>query len=240
LVIGYDTATLRLRQDRSKEAIELYDRGALKASVMLSENGFDPESDMMDDVEFKRWLLVKIAGGSATPDQVQESLRLLGVVLDIPLQSDQQPEQATAPGQPGRNEPRNLDQHPYEGPPRVDHEHNPAPYTAEALACEALVLRALEKKGNILLNAGKRGKDRDRFTPPHLAHIAIPPDHTVTGGEFDFSLASTVLGHLPAAERDAVTRNLGQFCADLYTNAEAYTREALIEALSAETAAVSA
>lgn len=125
-VIGYDTATLRLRQDRSKEAMELYDRGILKAEVMLRENGFDPESDKMDDAEFKRWVLTRIAGGSATPEQVQESLRLLGVVLESDLGGGSGGRTATR--QPGRNNAPSLDDHPYEGPPRVQHDHSPAPY----------------------------------------------------------------------------------------------------------------
>lgn len=228
-VIGYDTATLRLRQDRSKESIELYDRGLLKGKVALSENGFDPESDMMDEQERKIWLLTKIASGSATPDQIQKSLELLGVALGLPLQSDQQP----ATRQPTSSEPRSLDGHPYEGPPREQHDHTPAPYAAELLACEALVLRALEKKGNTLLNAGKRGKDRDRFTPSHLAHLSHTPDYTVSGTEFDFSLAPMVLSDLPALDRDSLTRDLGRFCANLYQNGEPYTRNALLEALNA-------
>jgi hypothetical protein len=233
LVIGYDTATLRLRQDRSKEAIELYDRGLLKGSVALSENGFDPNSDQMDPQEHKIWLLTQITKSSATPDQIQESLRLLGVVLNIPTQAQQtdQAAQDSAGGQPGPAQPRNIDAHPYEGPPREQHDHTPAPYSAELLGCEALVLRALEKSGNKLLNSGKRGKDRDRFTPAHLAHIEHQPDWTVSPAEFDFSLASTVLSDLPAARRDLTTTILGKFCADLYQHSEAYSREALMAVL---------
>lgn len=128
-VIGYDTTNLRLRQDRSKESIELYDRGVLSGDIVLRETGFDPKTDKMSDEEFKRWLLVKIAGGSATPEQVQESLRLLGVVLQADLSGSDKP----ATRQPGRNNPRSLDDHPYEGPPREDHEHKPAPYSRDSI-----------------------------------------------------------------------------------------------------------
>jgi hypothetical protein len=227
LVIGYDTASLRLRQDRSKEAVELYDRGLLSGEVTLREVGFDPEHDKMNDNEFKRWLLVKIAGGSATPEQVNESLRLLGVVLKVPELTGSEP----APGQPGRNAPKSLDEHPYEGPPRVQHDQTPAPYGALVLSCEGLVLRALERRGNRLLNDGKRGKDRDRVTPPHMAHLSTAINHTVIGQDFDFGLAPTVLGDLPAAKLDQVTRQMGEFCAELYRNGEPYTRDALVAAL---------
>lgn len=230
-VIAYDTASLRLRPDRSKEALEWYDRGVMKAQVALRETGFDPENDMMDNEEFKRWLLVKIAGGSATPDQVNESLRLLGVVLNVPMAgeigggvSGNEP----APGQPGRNEPPSLEQHPYEGPPRVQHDQTDAPYNALHASCEGLVLRALEKAGNRLLNDGKRGRDKDRSTPAHMAHLVAGGQ---TAPEFDFTLVPTVFAHLPAQEQAAIGVAMHRYCVDLYDKGEAYTREGLIGAV---------
>lgn len=223
-VIGYGTATLRLRQDRSKEAIELYDRGLLKADVTLTEVGFDPEHDKMDDVEFKRWLLVRIAGGSATPEQVQAAMQLLGTVLPVAPA----PTGDAAPGQPGRNSPPSLDDHPYEGPPRVQHDQSPAPYGAAEAAAEVLVLRALEKAGNVLLNSGKRGREKDRNTPAHMAHVLAPVSDVP---KFDFSLASTVYADLPAAARAEKERQLGALCADLYRTGSPYTREALMAAV---------
>lgn len=236
-VIAYDTASLRLRQDRSKEAIELYDRGLLSREVTLREVGFDPGNDMMSDKEFQRWLLVKLAGGSATPEQVQAAFTMLGVVL--PVQPPEVSGNDPATGQPGRNNPPSLEDHPYEGPPRVDHEHNPAPFqleqrsddegwTALHASAEVLVLRALEKAGNRLLNDGKRGRDRDRETPPHLAHTIMEGE---ADQKFDFSLSHTVFGSLPAMQRARIEARLGAFCVDLYASREAYTREALVEAL---------
>src|SRR5690348_5857657 len=49
LVIAYDSKTLRMKQDRSKESMELYDRGLVSGEVVVRENGFDPENDMMDE-----------------------------------------------------------------------------------------------------------------------------------------------------------------------------------------------
>lgn len=233
-VIGYDTATLRLRQDRSEESIELYDRGLLSGKVALRENGFDAELDMMDDAEFRRWLLTKIAGGSATPEQVQESLRLLGVVLSIAPEPVGGPAKELAPKQPGRNEPPSLDDHPYEGPPRVDHENKKAPFSD--LGCseeslldrsEGLVLRALEKAGNRLLNSGRRGREKDMSTPVHMAHVMIRPDVPLGASEFDFSLASAVFSDLSAMNRARVEARLGRFCLELYENAVPYSREGL-------------
>jgi hypothetical protein len=231
LVIGYDTASLRLRQDRSKEAIELHDRGLLNGKVTVREVGFDPDNDMMDDEEFKRWLLVKIAGGSATPEQVNEALRLLGVILNVDVSGNQPPNEP-APGQPGPNLPRNLDDHPYQGPPREQHDHSPAPFSALEASCEALVLRALEKAGNRLLNDGKRGRDKDRTTPPVEAHLTASINKTFIAADFDFSLGQTLLADMPFKEFEALTRKLGVYCASLYNTGAPYSREDLLKALS--------
>lgn len=229
-VIGYDTATLRLRQDRSKEAMEWYDRGVLKAEVALRETGFDPTSDMMDDDEHRLWLLNRIVSGSATPEQMQAAFFLITnekLPVEVPVGE-------SAPGIPGRNDTPSLEDHPYEGPPRVDHEHNDAPFSAREAAAEVLVLRALEKTGNRLLNDGKRGKDRDRTTPPHLAHLTVSAGRPVMGGEFDFSLASTALSDLPAKSLDRTIRSLGEYCAHLVNEKEPYTRESLRSWLGAK------
>ena len=73
-VVVYDSTALRLRPDRSKEAFELYDRGLISADALRRENGFDADDTPTSD-QFKRWLLIKVASGSATPEQVQAALR---------------------------------------------------------------------------------------------------------------------------------------------------------------------
>jgi hypothetical protein len=226
LVVAYDTATLRLRQDRSKEAIELRNMGLLNGATTLRESGFDPENDMMGPEEFKQWLLVKIAGGSATPEQVNEALRLLGVILNVDVSGNE-----PAPGQPGPNLPRNLDSLPREGPPEEQHDHSDAPFSALAASCEALVLRALEKSGNRLLNDGKRGRDRDRTTPPHEAYLTASLGRTVIPAEFDFSLGQVLMGDMPFKDFEALTRKLGVYCASLYNSHTPYSREGLLEVL---------
>jgi hypothetical protein len=230
-VVSYDTASLRLRQDRSKEAAEWYDRGILKADVALRENGFDPENDMMDDKEWTRWILTRIAGGSATPEQVQSALKLLGVALPVALGAEQ-PSGEAAPGQPGRNNPPSLEDHPYEGPPREQHDHSDAPFTALHASAEVLVLRALEKAGNRLLNDGKRGRDRDRSTPAHLAHLTASSMEARHTTEFDFTLLSTALGDRSAVEQAKIAGALPKFCRRLYTQGVPYSRDGLVVALS--------
>jgi hypothetical protein len=228
-VIGYDTASLRLKQDRSKEAIELHQMGLLSGEVTLRETGFDPATDMMDDAEFKKWVLMKMLGGSPTPEQVAEAVRLLTDYL-LPAETGSG---TPVDGRPGRHEPPSVTDNVVKGPPQGDHEHHDAPFSAFAAACEVLVLRALEKNGNRLLNEGKRGRDRDRTTPPIQAHLTASLARTVSGNEFDFSLLPTVLTGLTAAQTRGVVENLGQFCADLTNKGEPYTREALLDLIGA-------
>ena len=236
-VVAYDTAALRLRQDRSKEALEWYDRGVLKAEVAVRESGFDPANDMMSPEEHKMWLLNRIAGGSATPEQVQAALALMGVALPVseqpsdPRISVEQVPSAPAPGISDRNLPPSLESHPYEGPPRVQHDHSPAPFGTLGASCEGLVLRALEKAGNRLLNDGKRGREKDRTTPPHLAHLTAGGMEATELPAFDFTLLPTVLAGLSARKQAQIATALTRYCIDLYSTGTAYSREGLITAL---------
>lgn len=236
LVVSYDATTLRLRQDRSKEAIELYDRGLLSGDVTLREVGFDPQGDRMTDEEYKRWLLARLAQGSATPEQVQAAFALLGVALPVVETS-----RGAAPQMPGGAQPRSLEGHPYEGPPREDHYHNPAPYALNPgpdvaqvgtiASCEVLALRALEKFGNRLLNDGKRGREKDRTTPVLMAHVIVTPETPVEPSAFDVALADVVFGDKPAAWREPRQKCIQRFCADLVNSGTPYTRAGLVEAL---------
>jgi hypothetical protein len=152
--IGYDTAQLRLRPNRSREAIELFDRGELTAIALRRETGFD-EDDAPNDQETKLWLLRKVASGSATPDQVAAALHMLGV--DVPSDSP-------VPTRESRPAP-SLDQHPSRAlppapgagpgqPTAAPPGGKVAPNSAALLAAsEALVFRALERAGNRLRNA---------------------------------------------------------------------------------------
>ncbi len=236
-VVAYDSKGMRVRQDRSKEALEWYDRGVLKAEVALREGGFDPTSDIMSPEEHRNWLLAKIVAGQFTPEQMQAALALVGVQLPAsalpapeavsgnPSDSGAQKDRA------GRDEPPSLESHPKQGVPTEDHEHKDAPYSAEMASCEALVLRALEKAGNRLLNDGKRGRDRDRDTPPHLAHLTASGETWLNRDDFDFTMASTMLPDLSASELVRMTASLRQFCAGLYAEKRPYSRADLITAL---------
>jgi hypothetical protein len=243
-VVGYDTATLRLKQDRSKEALEWYDRGVLKAAVALKENGFDPDTDMMTKQEYQTWLTNKVATGTVAPEQIQAALKVLGVDLELePLPGAAGGyEDGSGPAVSGNPAPKgisngngapSLETHPKaDGKPTEQHDHSAAPYAVREAKCEALVLRALEKAGNRLLNDGRRGRDKDRTTPAHMAHItATLSDTGWSASDFDFSLAATVFDGASAAELRDLTAKMGAFCADLYNNQRPYAHSDLMGVL---------
>lgn len=206
-----DTSALRLRPDRSAEAIELWDRGELKTSVMLAEVGFEP-SDAPDDDERRLWLLRKIATGSATPEQIQGALSMLGVdlpVADVPNEVVEVEEPAELPPPPS------LDDHPSR--PRT-------PEESSILVYETLVLRALERAGNRLRNANQIK------TPGHAfeAHVHIAANGSSAKCMEDaWGMADIVLEGRP--DIDSVTATLDSYCRMLLANREPHTRERLVK-----------
>ena len=135
---GYDDSKMRLRPNKSAEAIELNDRGILSYEAVLRENGFEA-SDMMKKEELQLWLLRKVASGSATPEMVHAALKQLGAVLEIEA-ATVAPAKGEEPNE-SRPDP-SLEEHPRrELPEQVD----PA-----AAAASLLVYRALERAGNRL------------------------------------------------------------------------------------------
>lgn len=181
-----DTAQIRLRPNRSREAIELYDRGELSGDAVRRETGFDP-SDAPKPNERMEWLTRRIASGSTSPEQTQAALRLLGIDL-----GDLATTQSNA-GLPDNLRPRrSLDNHPNQGPPSLpDAEQRrdqrgrkvlETPVTPLAAACEAQVFRALERAGNRLSDKRSKG-DPLLAVPSHERHIHASgnPDHLLAG-----------------------------------------------------------
>lgn len=137
--ISADTTELRLRPNRSKEAQELYDRGALSLATMLRENGFEPD-DKMGDEELRTWFLRKVASGSTTPELVAEALRQ----LEVPINAAVEAEPTEARPTPS------LEEHPTRDIP-----NDGVPPELVAVG-SALVYRALERAGNRLKNRGAK------------------------------------------------------------------------------------
>jgi hypothetical protein len=203
--IGADTSALRLRPNRSREAQELYDRGALSAEALLRENGFDP-SDAMRDVERREWFIRKVASGSTTPELVEAALRSLGADLDPgPIEA------APTEARPSPS----LRDHPVRNPPPIP--EGGAETGAEAAtiaAAEVMVFRALERAGNRLKN--RLGQNRPE-APAADMYLFVPRrtaeeiDDLLTDAwscvdRFDCGMPPTVF----AAQLDLYTRMLLQ------------------------------
>lgn len=133
---GSETIDMRLRPDRSKESLELHDRGLLSAESTRRENGFG-EEDAMGDEERKEWLVVKAAQGSPGPEVVAAAFEALGAKIDLP---DDMPQRGERPL------PRNLDDHP--------RNELPAGAAIRLGMSFAAVKRAIERAGNRMRSTG--------------------------------------------------------------------------------------
>jgi len=203
-LVVYDSSALRLRPDRSKEAMELYDRGLISAEALLRENGFDLD-DMPAAEEFKRWLLVKVASGSSTPEQVQAALGMLGVNLGT-LVAQEIPRQAPPP------------------PSLEDHPSRPrTPPAALVAASEALVFRALERAGNRMRNTTSRPPG----VPAFETHVYVKPNGNCERLLEDaWSCAPQVLDGI--ADAETVIPVLDSYCHALLTEQSAHRRDRLV------------
>lgn len=131
IVVAYDTSKLRMRPNRSKEAIELWQNGAISLKALLRETGFPDDEPSKEDI--KLFLLLKIAGGSATPQMVVDAARALGVTeLTGTGEEGDMRESRPAPS---------LREHPVRELPDLD-----------MGALRVVMMRAMERAGNRLKN----------------------------------------------------------------------------------------
>jgi hypothetical protein len=203
-LVGYDATALRLRPDRSKEAFELYDRGLISATALLRENGFDAD-DTPASEEFQHWLLVKVASGSATPEQVQSALGALGVKLG-PVTGEVTRETRPDP---------TLEGHPIR--PRTPDE------SALVAAAEALVFRALERAGNRL----RQSVVKPPGVPAYETHVYVKANGTAEKLLDDaWSCAPQVLDGI--ADPAVVVPVLSSYCASLLKEQSPHRRERLV------------
>lgn len=148
--IDSDTAEMRLRPDRSREAFELYDRGVIDAVALRREVGFD-ENDAPSDDEVRAFFLRKVAAGQTTPELVAAALAELGIDLNpAPVTTDD-------PAVEARPIP-SLERHPTTGPPNDGELPEPSGLIS---AADVIVHRALERAGNRL-----RTKTGSKLTCP--------------------------------------------------------------------------
>lgn len=167
-----DTSEMRLRPNRSKEAMELYDRGEVNGATVRRENGFD-ENDAPTADELAMWLRKNVAKGQTMPADVRAALRMLGV--DMPeVEGEVEVVHEARPRRSLGEHPRRSEPNPEESeaigakaasllaaaPPRI------AAPDGLVLATDQMVRRALERAGNRLknrVNGRVPGKARDLY-----------------------------------------------------------------------------
>lgn len=128
-VVGYNTASLRLKQDRSKEALALNQVGLVNNAAVLRETGFDPELDAMSPEEHRNWLLTRLTGSSGTPEQVAAAFAYFGIEIPGELRTEETVVTEQGDGLPGKNNPPSLKSIETKGPPQGQNDHSPAPFT---------------------------------------------------------------------------------------------------------------
>lgn len=214
-VVAYDTTALRLRPNRSKEAIELYDRGELNGDTLLRETGFAPD-EAMGDEEFKTWMLRKVASGSTTPEQVAEALVALGI-----------PGITAGSGMPTDARPTpSIADHPQQGPPA-----EPAyPEAASLYAMsEVMVFRALERAGNRLRSL--------RQVRPECAAVDTYKFIAAKPGELDkvmedaWTCVPRLLPDLPKEQQQVVAKALDAYTRTLLLSQQDHTPGEMIRHL---------
>lgn len=217
-VILADTSQMRTRPNRSREAIELFDRAQISAEAVVREVGFAPE-DAMTDEQRKMWLLMRVASGSATPEQVSSALTQLGVDVGDADAGDVSRESRPHPS---------LDQHPRGGDPdprtldrALTASANPySPVLCSLDLAEPLVLRALEKCGNRIRNfSGSRKASVAPEVHASDVYLHVSPYPT--------SVGDLLAGAWTAVPRLAADRGLN--AAHIIEALDIYTRELLTD-----------
>jgi len=214
-----DTSDLRLRPNRSKEAVELWDRGALSDQALIRETGFNPKDDVPDDNETKRRLLRAIASGSATPEMVAQAAEAFGVYLEAEGE------------EPNESRPRpSLKEHPDQGPPDQDEAEKRAERRARQSALlsasEQVVFRALERAGNKMGNQLKLKVHKD-VAPSEAYLFAKVPEN-----QADFVLEGAIT-HLDRfaddhhVDAETWTKAVYEYCYNLVVKQKRYSKTSL-------------
>jgi hypothetical protein len=133
-----DTSAMRMRPNRSKEALELNRELILSRAAVVRENGFD-DADIMSDEERSETLRILAAKGQTTPELVEAALRESGVDLEVEELPQVQHEARPRPS---------IAQHPVREIPQRPEERSAAELTGLVFAAELLVDRALQRAGN--------------------------------------------------------------------------------------------
>jgi hypothetical protein len=210
-----DTSQIRIRPNRSNEAIELYDRGELDGETLRRETGFYEENKPTDQ-ELILWMLRKIATGSTSPEQSVAALAKLGADLRgmVALEEDKTQEQPDHMRQDRRT--------------HLPDTQAPPEQNSVLAVCESLVLRALERAGNRIANKSRRSEFTNVLA--HERHV----DHPVTDCDAVMKdawlYAEDVLAHV-VDEPHVVVQHLDEYVRTLLTNGWKHESAALWSAI---------
>lgn len=164
--IAADTSQMRMRPNRSKEAMEALKLGELSPAAMRRENGFD-EADAPTEEERRQMLLWRVANGSTTPELVDAALKEAGVDLGVPVTDLRPPAQA-------RPLPSTAEHPVREIPEREAAGLDSARFTALVYASEQMVERALQRAGNRMKSKYRMAGVTAPAERLHL-HMVVPP-----------------------------------------------------------------
>ena len=218
--IGADTSEMRLRPNRSKEALELFDRGIVSEETLRRETGFSLD-DAMSDKELAEWLKKKVASGSTTPELVESALQSLGALSG----STEETAGSTTNGETQEARPTpTLKNHPERSLPDEDRneqiresrqrkETNTLALTA---AAEQLTIRAFERAGNKLKNKMQ--------TKPRVPASELYSFVNIDPSDADFLLEDAWAHLPPLAERYGVKEG------DLRDAVESYAKGSMVSA----------
>lgn len=222
-----DTSQIRVRPNRSNEAIEAYDRGELSGRIMLREIGFNPE-DAPDDAEKREWLLRKVATGSTSPEQTMAALRALGA--DLGSVSTDSPNQRPNDAQRTDSRRDAVDQRKPDIPRSVKEKQERDSEMSLVAACDVLVWRALERAGNRMCDAKARATGLGEVKP-HLRYLEVGGLNVEKVLEGAWTGAEEVLDGF-CADPAAVIASLDLYTRSLLATRTPHKREAVHSALT--------
>lgn len=226
VVIVADTSTLRLRPNRSKEAIELYDRGELSAKALRRETGFN-EDDAPTPDERTLWITMQMLRASWFPEQAQVAAESLGVKLPFPDLRDNNGREArpipSLKGHPTRDIP--TDDVEESGPARVASGAPLVPDGAMSAAAATLAFRGMERAGNRLRTASGKRPDIDRENTHTVVKVYPDKVDELLEGSFD---CHARLGLPPE-----IVERVSDYCTDLLLTSEPFDFGKAIERIGA-------
>lgn len=173
-IVWYDTTALSQDPDKTDEARDAFDRGAITAAALRQHLGFDDE-DGYDYSTAEGWVQMAIDKFAANPANGAQLIPILEAAA-AKLGLDIAPPEPVAPALPAGTEEQPEDGNTEEQPPEPTSAPTPEPAPVQAAAmtiARLCVNRALEL-------ANKRRRTRAdaalyRDMPIELAHTVLPP-----------------------------------------------------------------